>query len=117
MFGRLKKAASALRYYGQKLASGAQWLGDKVGGAILGAVPVLTAINPTLGAGATAVGGVLEGVGALGGIANSALGGNINPGTISQLRGVVGGIRDDARAVREAYNSFRGPRSTIERRR
>ena len=117
MFGKFGRR---LRYIGEKLAAGAQWIGQKVGGALLSAAPVITAINPGLGGLAVSAGGVLEGVGTLGSIASRALDQRrVGVDTVSQVRGALGGIRDDARAVRDAYNTFRGsiPTSRLERRR
>ena len=118
MFDYIKAFGSKLRYLGQKVATGAAWFGQKAGGALLAASPVLTAINPAIGMGAARVGGILQGVGALGSIASNALDtGRINTETVSQVRGALSGIRDDAQAIRDAYRSGRPQGSRLERRR
>ncbi len=111
----LTKFGQKLRYIGEKLASGASWLGNKAGGALLRASPALTAINPALGMAAVSAGGVLRGVGTIGDIGQRALRDGVNVGMVNQVRGALGGIRDDARAIRDAYQNFRGPPSNIER--
>ena len=111
----LSKFGQQLRYIGEKLAAGASWIGNKAGSALLSASPVLTAINPALGAAAVSAGGVLRGVGTLGDIGQRALRGQIGVGTVNQVRGALSGIRDDAQSIRAAYQNFRGPQSQIER--
>ncbi len=112
------KFGQRLRQLGEKLASGASWLGNKAGSALINASPVLTAINPALGAAAMGAGGVLRGVGMLGDIGKRALQGQVDVGMVSQARGALGSIRDDARAIQQAYNSVRSPArgSPLERR-
>lgn len=111
MFSKLGKA---LRFIGDKAASGAQWLGNKVGTALTAAAPVAAAFNPTLGAGVASAAAVAHGVGALGGLARGALAtGNYDPG---QLKGVVGAIQGNAAAVKGAYNTgARALRSALEK--
>jgi hypothetical protein len=111
----LVKFGQTLRYAGEKLAAGASWLGNKAGSALLRASPVLTAINPSLGAAVVSAGGVLKGVGTLGDIGQRARGKD-DVGMVGQVRSAIGGIRDDARAIiKSAYHDFRGPQSKIER--
>ena len=118
MFDRIKAFGSKLRYLGQKVASGAAWFGQKAGGALMAASPVLSAINPSLGAGAASLGGVLTGVGAIGSIASNALNtGRVDAQDVSRVRGALSGIRDDAQAIRDAYRSGRPQGSRLERRR
>ena len=111
----LTKFGQRLRYAGEKLAAGASWLGNKAGSALLSASPVLTAINPALGAAAVSAGGVLKGVGTLGDIGQRALRGKVDVGMVGQARSAISGIRDDARANRSAHQDFRGPQSKSER--
>jgi len=112
----LTKIGKRLRYAGEKLAAGASWLGNKVGGALLSASPVLTAINPAIGAAAVSAGGVLKGVGTLGDLGQNALrAGKIDIGMVGQAKSALSGIRSDAQAIRAAYQGIRGPQSQIER--
>ena len=113
----LSKFGQRLQFIGEKLAAGASWIGNKAGSALLSASPVLTAINPALGAAAVSAGGVLRGVGALGDIGQRALRDGVNVGMVNQTRGALGGIRDDARTIRDAYKNFSMPPSNIERKR
>ena len=112
----LTKFGQSLRYAGEKLAAGASWLGNKAGGALLSASPVLAAINPALGAAAVSAGGVLKGVGTLGDLGQNALrAGKIDMGMVGQAKSAIGGIRSDAQAIKAAYQGFRMPQSKIER--
>jgi hypothetical protein len=112
----LTKIGKRLRYAGEKLAASASWLGNKVGGALLSASPVLTAINPAIGAAAVSAGGVLKGVGTLGDLGQNALrAGRIDMGMVGQAKSALSGIRSDAQAIRAAYQGIRMPQSKIER--
>lgn len=111
----ISKIGRGLRFLGEKVASGAQWLGNKVGGTLLSLSPAVSAFNPALGAGMAAAGGVAEGIGAIGGAAMSAMHGGIVDA--DRIRGGVDAIRSGASGVRAAYNAARGPSSQIERNR
>ena len=112
MFNKLGKG---LRWLGEKMSTGASYLGHKVGGALTSLSPALSLINPALGAGAASAGMVAKGIGALGDMGKAALrGGDINT---QALRSTLGNIQSDAQGVRAAYNSIRGPGNPLERRR
>ncbi len=112
------KGLRKLRYLGEKIASGASYIGHKAGNFLMGASPVLAAINPELGAAAAGVGGVMKGVGKLGDIGKVALGGSgIRAQDVQNVRSTLGNMRSDAQAVKSAYNSVRGPGNPLERRR
>ena len=112
---RYNKFGRGLRYLGEKIASGASYLGHKVGGALTSMAPALSVFNPALGAGVASAGMVAKGVGTLGDAGKALLrGGDVNAHAI---RKTMDGIRSDAAGVRAAYNSVRGPGNPLERRR
>ena len=109
------KFGKGLRFLGEKMSSGASWLGHKVGGALLSASPAISMFAPQVGAGVASAGAVLKGVGTLGDAGTALLkGGDINTHAI---RRTVDQIRSDAGAVRSAYQAVRGPGNPLERRR
>ena len=109
----LNKLGQGLRFLGEKMAAGASWVGNKVGGSLLRLSPALSMVSPNIGAGAASAGAVLRGVGALGDMGTAALrGGGINTQAIRQT---VGGIASSAAGVKAAYNAVRGPGNPLER--
>ena len=109
----LNKLGHALRYLGEKTANAASWLGHKVGGGLAAISPAVAYFNPTIGAGLASAGMVLKGVGAVGDAGKAVMrGGDFNPHAI---RRTVDGIRNDAGAVRSAYNQIRGAGNPLER--
>ena len=111
------KALRTLRFLGEKISSGASYIGHKGGNFLMRASPVLAAINPELGAAAAGAGGVLKGVGTLGDIGKAAMGGSFGTQDVKNIRSTLGSMKSDAQAVRSAYNSVRGPGNPLERRR
>ena len=109
----LSKLGRGLRWFGEKVASGASYIGHKVGGALTSMSPAVAAFNPGLGAGMAAAGMVAKGIGTLGDMGTKALGGGgIDTGA---LRQTFGQIKSDAGKVRDAYQSIRGAGNPLER--
>ena len=109
------KLGQGLRWLGEKVAGGASFFGNKVGGALMSLSPVISLFNPVLGAGAASAGAVFKGAGALGDLGTALLRGQ---GVhIRAVRQTVNGIRSDAAGVRDAYNTIRDPGNPLERRR
>ena len=111
----LNKIGRGLRFFGQKVASGASYLGHKIGGALTSIAPAVSVVAPEIGAGVASAGMVAKGIGALGDMGKSAMrGGDIN---IQAARQTLDNLRSDAGGVRKAYNAVRGPGNPLERRR
>ncbi len=109
----VNRLGQGLRFLGEKMAPGASWIGNKLGGFLLRLSPALSMVNPNIGAGAAFAGAVLRGVGALGDMGTAALrGGGINTRVIRQT---VGGIASNAAGVKAAYNAVRGPGNPLKR--
>ena len=113
MFAKL--GLTRLRYLGEKAASWASRIGNKVGHALISASPVLTAINPALGSLAVGAGGVASGIGALGDLGQRALARGVNVDSVSEARGTLKNIRDGAMAIKQSYSQLRGQGSGLER--
>ena len=111
----LNKFGRGLRWLGEKVTSGASYLGHKIGGALNSIAPAISVVSPEVGAGVAAAGMVAKGVGALGDMGKSVMrGGDIN---VQAARQTLDGIRSDAGNVRRAYSSVRGPGNPLEKRR
>ena len=109
------KVGKGLRWLGEKASSGASFLGNKIGGAMMSLSPAISMFAPQVGAGVASAGAVLKGVGALGDMGQAMLkGGDINT---HQVRRTVDNIRSDAAGVKAAYSAVRGPGNPLERRR
>ena len=111
----LSKFGVALRSLGEKASTTVSNLGHKVGNALLSAAPVVSAFAPGVGAGVASAGLVAKGVGQVGDWGRAALSGG-GGGDMAALKGIGGQIRNDARAVQQAYSAGRsGVRSALER--
>ena len=109
----LTKIGQGLRWFGEKMAAGASFIGHKVGGALTSMSPAVAAFNPVLGAGMASAGLVAKGVGAIGDMGKAALsGGRVDTGA---LRQTVGQIHSDASKVKQAYQTIRGQGNPLER--
>ncbi len=79
------KLGKGFWWLGEKMTSGASWLGSKVGDILLSMSPALSMVSPNLGAGTATAGSVLRGIGDLGDMGGAALrGGGINAHAIWQ---------------------------------
>lgn len=110
LFGKLGHAFKAI---GSKVAGAASYLGHKVGHGLLTLAPAVAALNPELGAGLAGAGAFAQGVGALGDVGKSVLGGSVGVSEFKRGKGAVGQISGGVQSVRSAYNSFKG--SSLER--
>ena len=84
----LNKLEKGLRWLGEKVTSGASWLGSIVDCSMISMSPALSMVSPNLGAGAASAGAMLRDVGALMDMGGAALrGGGINTHAIRQTVG------------------------------
>ncbi len=110
MFNKLRHG---LRWLGEKTSKTASWQGHKVGGTLTSISPVISLLNPVIGAGVASAGLVLKSVGALGDAGKALMTrGEFN---LREIQRTIDGIRSDAGAVRSAYTAVRGWRGIREK--
>ena len=110
-FGKLGHAFKAI---GSKVSGAASYLGHKVGHGLLTLAPAVAALNPEIGAGFAGAGAVAQGIGALGDVGKSLLGGNVGVSEFKQGKSAVGQISGGVQSVRSAYSTYKGG-SSLER--
>ena len=107
------KLGHKFRAIGSKVAGAASFIGHKVGRGLLTLALAVTALNPALGAGFAAAGGVAEGIGAIGDVGKRILAGNLGAAELKAGKAGVQAVGQGLRGLRSAYGDIRG--SALER--